>query len=101
VTPFVVPLTVNVPVAEVPDAKHDVEELKVKLLTFTALPLLWESEAVKVKAVELSGLESVADQLPLIELELLPHPTSNTAVPNRIARHNLLMNLLRRRRTRE
>jgi len=86
------PLNTNDPVSVPPDEKQDVEVVKLRFVTVTAVPLLWLSEVVKANAGAPSGLVSVAVQLPLMVFGLLelppPHAVSvrpsmrSTAIPN-------------------
>jgi hypothetical protein len=85
VTPPEVPVAVNAPVAVVPNAKHEDEVEKLRLVTFSPLPLC-ASVTVKARAWVPSPLVNVADQFPLIVLlELLPQPDNAITIKSIIA----------------
>ena len=81
-----VPLEAKVPVAVVPVAKHEEDVPKLRLVTETAPALPCDNVMLKVKAVVLSGLTSVAVQLPLTVLfELPPQDESNAIAAHKAA----------------
>src|ERR1700730_3028237 len=84
--PLKFPLRMNEPVSDPPDEKQGVAVVKLRLVTLTAVPLLWLRDVVNAKVGPPLGSDNAAVQLPFTLFELLelplPPPHAPSIIPS-------------------